>query len=180
MRRIPLSFTRSGLALALAASGFLLGSPPAAAKPPDHASAKKVKVVNGPNRPVPVVDVGAPAREPFHAAAFIDVTGFLHDPVYSVPPGMRAVIETVTVLVTFPVSQGVGGFLSVQTELGGETADHYLVLTTQGTVLASEARTANHAVRLYADPGTQVFLNGAIQAGSSLHLSLSGYLEEVP
>jgi hypothetical protein len=68
----------------------------------------------------------------------------------------------------------------VDTSVGGDEARHFVVLTTQGTVLASEARTANHAVHLYADPGTEIFLGGAIQAGSTIFVSLSGYLEEVP
>jgi len=129
--------------------------------------------------PVPVVEVGTPAREPFQDETQITVTGFLHEPLYTVPAGWRAVIETVTVVVELPVAQGVGGILSVETTLNSSSADHYLVLQTQGTVLSSETRTANHSVRLYASPETQIFLNGAVQTGSTIFISLSGYLEEI-
>lgn len=152
----------------------------ALAKPPGNQPPKPIEVVNPPSDPVLVLDVGTPAREPFQDETQIQVSGFLHEPLYTVPPGKRAVIRTVTVLVTFPNPVGVGGILAVETEVGGQNADHHLVLTSQGTVLTSEARTANAAVTLFADAGTQVFLNGAIEAGSVIFVSLSGYLEEVP
>jgi hypothetical protein len=129
---------------------------------------------------VPVVEVGDAETLPFQDETQIQVSSFLHEPLYTVPLGYRAKIETVTVLVTFPVPVGAGGFVSLQTTLDGEAVDHHMVLTTQGTVLTSEARTANHAVSLYADPGSQVFLDGAIQAGSTIFVSLSGELEALP
>ncbi len=152
---------------------------PSVAKPPPQA-AKEVKVVNGDDMPVPVVALDTPILEPFHDESQINVSGFLHEALYTIPAGQRAVIETVTVLVELPVRQAVGGFLSIETTLGGAPVNHYLVLTTQGTVLSSETRTANHAVKLYADAGSQIFLNGAIQAGSTIFVSMSGYLEEIP
>ena len=98
---------------------------PAAAK-----TGKEVEVINDPAMPVPVVEVGTPAREPFQDETQISVTGFLHEPLYTVPAGWRAVIETVTVVLELPVAQGVGGILSVETTLNSSSADHYLVLAT--------------------------------------------------
>jgi len=172
--------TRLALTLIVLALAWLTAAPVSADRRHGMQPTKKVKVINSAEMPVPVVEVGMPQREPFQDETQIQVTGFLHDPLFTVPLGRRAVIETVSVLVTFPTSQGVGGFLSVDTSVEGDQAQHFLVLTTQGTVLTSEARTANHAVRLYADPGTEIFLGGAIQAGSTIFVSLSGYLEEVP
>lgn len=154
---------------------------PTAADPkPEAANTKEVEVINDGSMPVPTYDVDALMRQPFQNETRIEVDGFLHSPLYTVPLGKRAVIETVTIIVQFPVSEGVGGFVSVETTLNESPANHYLVLNTQGTVLTSEVRAANHSVRLYADEDTQLFLNGAIQANSTIFVSLSGYLEQLP
>jgi hypothetical protein len=158
--------------------------PGSAGAPPPPQASKHVTVINTPSQPVPVIDVGEDAdeevRQPFQDQTQINVAGFLHDPLYTVPQGQRALIETVSVQLTLPVSQGVGSILSVETSVDNVTASHFLVLVNQGVVLSSEARTANHSVRLYADPGTQIFLNGAAQVGSTIFVTLSGYLVDVP
>lgn len=162
------------LVLLAVASAWVSDTPAAAA--PD----KEVIVINTVNEPVPIVDVGQVASQPFQVESTIGVTGFLHDPLFSVPAGQRAVIETVSVLVIFPDVQAPGGYLSVETTANAMQANHFLVLASQGTVLASETRTANHSVRLYADPGTQIFVNGALQIGSELRVTLSGHLVDLP
>jgi len=163
------------LILFVVAAAWVSDTPATAAPPPAD-----VIVINTVGEPVPVVDVGEAARQPFQIQTNINVSGFLHEPLFTVPAGQRAVIETVSVLVIFPVAQAPGGFLSVETTADVTPADHHLVLMTQGTVVASEARTALHSVRLYADPGTQIFVNGALQLESELRVTLSGHLVDVP
>jgi len=161
--------------IVFAIAALWVSDAPAVAQP-----TKEVIVINTVNEPVPVTDVGKAARMPFQIETIIDGEGVVHNPLFSVPASQRAVIEMVSVLVTLPDVQGLGGFLSVETTADATQANHYLVLQTQGTVLTSEARTALHSVRLYADPGTQVWVNGLLPVGSVFRVTLSGYLVDMP
>lgn len=167
---------RLTLLLVASAACFALAAPAGADKP----GGKEVEVVNGPDNPVPVFDVDAARGEPFHKRTQIDVSLPINETLFAVPADRRAVIETVSAVMTLPPAPPLGALLGVETTLDGVKAEHYLVLSSQGEVLTSEVRTANHDVRLYAGPGTVIRLIGAAPATASLFVTLSGQLFDAP
>lgn len=157
------------------------------------AADKDVIVVNTAVQPVPtseqgtvsIKDVDHPARQPFAGLKIVsltdgeqqDFTEF--DPV---PAGKRLVIETVTLRAVAVAGQIWDVTIFVTSN--GLMTGHTLALSTFQTLGDIDIRTATLAVRLYADPGTQVKVQALRQYGTvglaGVAVSLSGHHVDVP
>ena len=161
----------------------------AAPRPSPTPGTQDVNVVNTPS----VSDADNPARQPFQAV----VTGVLsasgdtgNVPITTVPAGKRLIIEHVSVFCFAQTGQRI--FLAsigvaLQNAYNGANLNHYLTLSPQGSNgFDLDFYTASEQVRLYADPGTQVFVDAAGNPPSasglpsSAHFAISGYLVDVP
>lgn len=146
---------------------------------------KPVVVVNTAAEPVPARDVDNPAREPFQRFLVGQVDdGEINagDSVsFSVPAGKRLVIEYVSLLGVVPAGQK----LRVKIDaFAGGPGSHQLTLSNEGSFQAGrDDYKASHLTRIYADPGTDVFLRVARNSTSGvagINASVSGYLVDVP
>jgi len=112
--------------------------------------------------------------------------------IYTVPTGKRLVIEYASMDACLLPGQTVE--LSIYTTLGSAFTRHYVNIsppaagpgvTNIGCNLpaASSITTVGQALRLYADAGTTVDVEGdrnAIAGSANLHFTISGYLVDVP
>lgn len=149
-----------------------------------HAQSKKataddVNVVNTPS----VRDTDNPARQPVQAQAACqanNVIGCLPI-IYTVPAGKRLVIEFASMNANLPAGQTAQ--LAIQTSAGGETVNHHFPLTPPAVPFQGQgAAAAGQQVRLYADAGTVVTVQGTrnIATGTAFfNFSISGYLVDV-
>ena len=176
------------VAAAVAGSGWALGG--RAVVLAQGGPSKDVVVVNGPAQPVPTVaqgttrvrDVDHPARNVFQRRlnAFFAEGSFSGSESFVVPAGERLVIEHVSSAGVVPVGQQLQGH--IQTSVNGLVSPHWIVLTPQG-VFVNQVSTGSQLVRIYADPGTTVTLEGFRNGGSStggLDVTLSGHLVALP
>ena len=138
-----------------------------------------VNVVNTADAPVLERDVDNPARQPFQSS-----TNFPSS--FMVPGGKRLVIEFLSARVAFPEPCRMSD-LTLSTVAGGQGAVYYFFPNTIDPVLRARAVVVNQETRIYADPGTQVAVNGerGCFAGGTLDdyigtVTISGYLVDVP
>ena len=114
-----------------------------------------------------VVEQNNPAFAPFQTTVF-PKGGFCQS--VDVPAGKRLVIEYVSAY----VEDSTTNLLTITTIAGGSSVDHYFPLSepTEGSSIAI----GSLAIRLYADPSTQV---DVCDYGLGI-VSLSGYLVQLP
>jgi hypothetical protein len=194
INRLPvrLGFIRIPLLLASFAVSPVAQAGPQSRPSPTPSPAPGPQDVNVVNTPT-VSDADNPARQPFQASG----TGVLtaagetgNVPITTVPGGKRLIIEHVSVFCFAQTGQRI--FLAsigvaLQNVYNGANLNHYLTLSPQGSNgLDLDFYTASEQVRLYADPGTQVFVYAAGNPGSAsgspttVHFAISGYLVDVP
>lgn len=150
----------------------------AVAAPPE----KPVTVTNTPADPVPTVDVENPAKQPFHAGRGVDgIIDQLGAVITTVPPGKRLVIETITSSSRINLT-GAALQPALSLTVNGNAIIHYIGLSPNGQDATRSFWLATHAVRLYADPSTDVKVHcGASIPGSQFcTITISGYLVDVP
>ncbi len=175
----------------LAGRGQGIGSGP----PPQD-----VIVVNSSSQPVPVTgsvtvanlgssrllvrDVDNPARQPFETNQSCSAGGALGCQLsFTVPAGKRLVIEYASMHASIPV--GEVAELSIVTSVAGTFVEHVLPLTPPSVPFAAGGLVARvgQVVRLYADPGTVVFVNvgrSGVGSPTNFSVSISGHLVDVP
>ncbi|MGH3714459.1 MAG: hypothetical protein ACRDT4_13500 [Micromonosporaceae bacterium] len=138
------------------------------------------EIVNTPDKPVPVRDVDANGRHAVAANASV-TTNAGPKTILTVPAGKRLVIETVTVLAALPDGLKPRGLLRVVTD--GTNVLHTIALRPGGSGDGSVIYDSTHAIRLYADPGTDVSFEYQYfpQPGPNFAaaVSLSGYYVNV-
>ena len=113
--------------------------------------------------------------------------------IYTVPVNKRLVIEYASMNVC--VLPGQSAQFSISTSVGGTSATHYLNTAPPAASPGSSAIGCNSAaassttavgqqIRLYADPGTTVTVEGArangVNGNQAFSFSISGYLVDVP
>ena len=103
-----------------------------------------------------------------------------------VPGGKRLVIELLSARVAFPEPCRMSD-LTLRTVAGGQGAFYYFSPTTIDPILLARAVVVNQQTRIYADPGTEIIVNGerGCFAGGTLNdytgtVTISGYLVDVP
>lgn len=146
---------------------------------------KSFVVANTADEPVPTRDVDNPAREPFQrflVEQLNDGEFSAGDRVsFSVPAGKRLVIEYVSLLSVVPTGQKLR--VKIDAFAGGH-GSHQLTLSGEGSFQGGrDDYKASHLTRIYADPGTDVFIRVARNSTSGIagiNASVSGYLVDVP
>jgi hypothetical protein len=120
------------------------------------------------------------AVEPVQARANLIVPPGSHGQglvLYNVPAGKRLVIEYGNAFCTLPAGQAIT--LEFETGLNGSSAIHHLQSSPPAPFGSNPSTAASQAVRLYADPGTQLtsFVVRTDTSGTaSCVVQLSGYL----
>jgi hypothetical protein len=132
--------------------------------------------------PVPTVDVENPAKQPFQASGFAShTTGNVF--ITTVPAGTRLVIETVTFQGSI-ISSGIGLVPTLSVFADGNPATHVIGVNLIGQDATRSVWSATHAVRLYADPSTNVILGcstfSSVTTERQCIVSISGHLVNVP
>ena len=155
--------------------------PEALAQPP-----KDVVVVNAPTAPIPVTiqkNFDNPALQPFQqflAGAMDDGELNMGDELaVTVPAGKRLVIETVSAIVTTGAGQNVR--IRVDATAGGAAAHHLTV--SKEPWQASFDHTGIQSGRMYADPGTTVYIRVVRDQSTGIavvNAAISGYFVNVP
>ena len=94
----------------------------------------------------------------------------------TVPVGKHLVVETVSVLLYVPSGNKVGALLKYKT--GGVAARMFLPVTLQYSDSGTDYYFATTTVRLYADPGSRVFVDAYSPSGVGVgtQCTVSGYL----
>lgn len=132
--------------------------------------------------PVKVVNAKDAIQVPF-TITFVDGLGFAESGGFTVPAGKRLVIEHLSALARMPESQGPAE-VAFSTTVNGVSASHILLLIEQSSGGATaHTFVANHAVQIYADPGTTVrfgFLRSSVAGSAIFFATLSGYLVTFP
>ena len=167
----------SSIVVAIFTLGFSIAIPSdAVAQPP-----KDVIVVNPPDTPVPVV---VQNNEPFHRF----LTGTMAAGVFNmgdtlavvVPAGKRLVIETVSAIVTTLAGQNVR--IRADASALGFTSAHHMTVS-QEPWQAEVDHKGIQSLRMYADPGSTVFIRVARDQGAGIanvNASISGHLINLP
>jgi hypothetical protein len=133
----------------------------------------------------PIRDLDNPARQPFRMSfdrlerrAGVAVA---EPVVVRVPEGKRLVIEQMTFRAPAPANAEITGILAgIQTLLGNDGATTWVLVQRQLNQFI-----ANQQMRVYADPGSSVFLSIAIespQSGTRMefrHVAISGYFVDL-
>jgi hypothetical protein len=142
-----------------------------------------VNVVNTPR----VSDADNPAKQPFQASGSGEFIGSICDvTITTVPAGKRLIIEHVSVLGQMTTGQKMITAYIVPRLQGFNDQKHYLTISGQGTddINGIDYYVASEQVRLYADPGPEVFgfaiRNTNSGISSFVHFVISGYLVDVP
>jgi len=142
---------------------------------------KDVRVINTESMPAKVRDVDNAPRHAVQArASCADDEGSCAVLIYVVPSGKRLVIEYASMQ-----AHATGAQISrmrVSTIVAGEEISHNLSPTPPAPTVDSET-TIGQVVRLYADPGTAVWVSGRPTNSSitaSFVFTISGYLVDVP
>jgi hypothetical protein len=152
-------------------------------------SGNTVQVGNTASAPVLVRDVDSPARQPFQDFNSIDLVapfGNTERVLFTVPTDKRLVIEFISLLALMPADQKSTVTLRTFINDGHPSTSFgksFLVLTAQGTFNATDIYTASQPVRIYADPGTEVFFLVSRTSGTGsaqYQVCISGYFVDVP
>ena len=182
---IAVAMPKSGLGQKLA--------PPPTVPPPQN-----VKVINTPEQPVPVTgtvsvsnlggsplpvqDVDSPGRQPVTAEGSCSDSGCT-DTVYTVPAGKRLVVEYASITATIPPGK-VARWRLFTNNAGQQGAELNFPLTQPPAIFGALSQsTAGQQVRLYAEAGSDVRMNGTTSDNatpSTYIFSISGYLVDVP
>jgi len=134
-----------------------------------------VNIINTPADPALVRDVDNNLRTPF---------AWDGEGTYTVPLNRRLVIELFTMR-AFSVDTPSHIAPYIKATTNGTTVDHYLQVTVQDYTITpgyiQRDYTGSQAVRIYADPGSEV-TTGRWFSGNftTYRLSISGYLEDIP
>jgi hypothetical protein len=126
--------------------------------------------------PVPITDVDNAAKQPFawtfspYSSTSTDATAY-----YTVPAGKELVIEYYSAQLTQYPSGGYG-YMYMDVTSGGNSSNLKVIPP------ASDTIPRNQLTRLYADPGSTVYVEVDQSSGSSAggNLILSGYFVNVP
>ena len=170
-------------------------------------------VTNSSSNPVPVRDVDAAKRQPLQETTVLsmargdyaeDLPMALVGRSSVVPSGKRLVIEHVSARASMVGSRGATTnpkmVLSILATLGGEQTEYFFLLTetavlpyhpaTQDKRSSYVISQCNQAVKILADPGTQVIVRALLDSpvvadfgstkGEVLRVTVSGYLEDAP
>ena len=142
------------------------------------------QVGNTASNPVFVSDVNEPAMHPFQTRGGVPLNAGSVDAAFGipVPGGKRLAIKFVSALASVPTGQVVRAILF--TTIGGVETQHNLVMTPQGTFGLQDDFAASQAVEIFADGGTQIFVEfdrsgGGVGTGGGT-ASISGYLINMP
>jgi hypothetical protein len=165
---------------------LLVGLSAHAAKPTE------VLVVNPNTSPVPTLAID-PANGRFQASLDIDLfPGVLGNTsaFFAVPAGKVMVIEHISIHGFVPSGQKM--IFDLQTFSGGASQHHWLEsvdegdgftqLLPDGTSVTAEVFRSSESVRLYGDPGSNLFFNGTRNAAAGqgrATITVSGYLTSV-
>jgi hypothetical protein len=169
--------------------------------PPNGPPPQDVIVINSAAQPVPVTgsvtvanvgsgrllvrDVDNPARQPFETNQNCSPSGGALgcQMSFTVPAGKRLVIEYASMHASIPA--GEVAELAIGTTVAGTFVEHVLPLTPPSMPFAAGGLVARvgQVVRLYADPGTVIFLNvgrSGVGTPTNFSVSISGHLVDVP
>jgi hypothetical protein len=157
-----------------------------------------VKVINSPSQPVPVTgtvsvsnlgsaplpvqDVDSPGRQPVTADGSCSGSGCTAT-VYTVPAGKRLIVEYASITANIPAGKVARWRLFTNT--GGQQGNELNFPLTQPPVIFGiiSQSTAGQQVRLYAEAGSEVRMNGTTSDNalpSNYIFSISGYIVDVP
>lgn len=147
-----------------------------------------VNVTNTPsvtvNGTATVRNADDPARHAFAAFREYDVQPGSADQTFfvaTVPAGKRLVIETVETGTNVPTGQSV--IFNVNTSLNSATITHLIAVAAQGSFESiGDTWVGTHAVRWYADPGTDVtvrFRRSSSADKAFIGVTVSGYLVDL-
>jgi hypothetical protein len=175
-RRILRSFL-CGVALLVALAPGVLAAPPSV--PVNVVNSPAVTVGNAPANPVPV-SIVSDGMQPFQEAVdFVLAPGAREDnATFVVPAGKRLVIEHFSAIAQGPTGQRYLAW--VRTTVNAVTpSGTYLVFSQQMAAGGVDVYTATQPMRVYADPGTTVYVffsRGFDDTGfCSFNAAISGY-----
>src|SRR5262249_3864376 len=116
------------------------------------------QVGNTASNPVFVSDVNEPAMHPFQARADVPLNAGSASATLGiqVPAGKRLAIKFVSALAVVPTGQAV--HVRLFTTIGGVETQHTLVMTPQGTFGLQDDFAASQAVEIFADGGSDIFV----------------------
>lgn len=137
-----------------------------------------VTVDNTPANPVPTKDVDNPDKQPFAGGADASINNAL---LATVPAGKRLVIETIAFRGRIRLSgSGVAPHIFVTTN--GVLTHYYIGVNSVGQDSTDSFWNGTHAVRLYADPSSEVYYEcfAPVSADRLCVTSISGYFVNVP
>jgi hypothetical protein len=145
-----------------------------------------VTIGNSPAHPVPIVNVGSAAREPFHEYHLcLSFSGDVCGETLSVPAGKLLVIETYSAdCGTQTITTAVRSTIEIPATGGGPPSQFFFphdlnIIGPVGFGGPGRHHSVTSAVRLYANPGTDVTLRfHKSPTGSLLHCeaAISGFL----
>jgi hypothetical protein len=137
--------------------------------------------VNVVNTPLPVQDIDSPGRQPVTAEGSCSDSG-CSDTVYTVPAGKRLIVEYASITANIPPGKVARWRLFANN--GGQQVELNFPLTQPPVIFGVLSQsTAGQQVRLYADAGSEVRMNGTTSDNgtpSNYIFSISGYLVDVP
>jgi len=177
MKKVGFALCAVSAYLVLVVAITLFDSSPVAGKSGSLVAGPNVRVINSSAEPVPVFDVDNPAFQPFQVNFPASSDPF---PPLAVPEGKRLVIEHVT---SNAFSTGDVFWITVLTTAGGQFATHLFPMSKLGVAPSGNNVYGMAAqTRIYADPGTNVNIqgDGLGAPGVSRFASISGYLVDVP
>jgi hypothetical protein len=139
----------------------------------------------------PMRDIDNPARQPFNFGKNLVLSFntpsqlFLSDPSFTVPAGKRLVIETLSIYVA--LAPGQLGLVKLGTLAGGVGVTHVFPLTKTYSLSSGEdVYTGLHSIRMYADPGSTVFITAERNTVAGIALDavfkvvITGYYVNLP
>jgi len=182
-----ITITPSSNTLTIAAANALTGVAHDTTLQGDGTQASPLGVAS----PLEVRDLDNPARQPVQ----VRLTCSMENPqvaclgnqiIYTVPQGKRLVIEYASMVARVPEGQSVSMLIQVPSSGGGLAVTHYLPLSApshDGVFAGGPFTSIGQQVRAYADPGSNVVVNGLRNNGAgagSYEFSISGHLVDIP
>lgn len=141
-----------------------------------------VSVSNLGDAPLPVQDVDSPGRQPVTAEGSCSGSGCTAT-VYTVPAGKRLIVEYASLTANIPLGK-VARWRLITNNAGQQGAELNFPLTQPPVIFGIIPQsTAGQQVRLYAEAGSEVEMNGTTSDNatpSNYIFSISGYLVDVP
>lgn len=141
-----------------------------------------VSVANLGDSPLPVRDVDSPGRQPVTAEGSCSGSG-CSATVYTVPAGKRLIVEYASITANIPAGK-VARWRLFTNNAGQQGTELNFPLTQPPVIFGIISQsTAGQQVRLYAEAGSEVRMNGTTSDNampSNYIFSISGYLVDVP